>query len=93
VDGLELDGVDTHYLYSYNNKSTAYNGTDLPFSVSLPVNGNELNRDISVLLINLQINFTAQLKIECDSKQIKAYQIMFNNIKNVKLYSVVVSEI
>ena len=67
ADELELDGIDTEYMHAFNNKTTAFNGTAITGSVILPVNKNELMRDVSIMLINLQYNFTAQVRVECDN--------------------------
>ena len=92
ADQLELEGIDNHYQFTFNSKSNAYNGTDIRRSVVLPVDKNEAMRDINVFLINLQPNFTAQVRAECDNKQIKVFKAVYLNISNVKMYNVMVSE-
>ena len=80
ADLVKFDGVDSVYSKAFDMQNRWDSKNQIAGNFTLPIDGNEQKRDVSVGIINKLQGLDLQIRIECDDSQVKLFRIKVEDL-------------
>ncbi len=83
ADLVTFDGVDSVFSKAYDQQNRWDSKNPISSNFTLPINGDEQKRDVSIGIINKLQGLDIQMRIECDDSQVILYRIEVADLSTI----------
>ena len=83
ADLVKFDGIDSMYYKSFDAQNRWDSKNPIAGNFTLPINGIEEQRDVSVGIVNKIVGLDLQIRIQCDDSQVKLFRILVDDLSSI----------
>ena len=83
ADLVKFDGVDSVYSKAFDKENRWDSKNPIAGNFTLPIDGDEQKRDVSISVVNKFEGLDLQIRIECDDSQVKLFRIKVEDLSSI----------